>query len=57
MNCDKKGVLTQNKYINSDKKKNNNNYIKIGDKTVKTKCYCNSDYWCQLCDGDFELFD
>ena len=64
MNCDKKGDLTQKKYINSDKKKNNKNYIKIGDitsleydKTVKTKCYCNSDYWCQLCDGDFELFD
>ena len=64
MNRDKKGGLTKQKHINNEKKTNYKKYIKIGDitsveydKTVKTKCYCNSDYWCQLCDGDFELFD
>ena len=58
-----------NKVENSKNNKNNKNnknskYIKFGDitsihydKTVKNTCYCNSDYWCELCDGDFDLFD
>lgn len=39
------------------------NYIKYGDITLRHyeetynfTCYCNSDYWCQVCDGDFDLF-
>ena len=27
------------------------------DKTCKTVCYCNSQYWCEKCDGNFDLFE
>ena len=42
---------------------NNKKYIKFGDITTleydklhRTKCFCNSDYWCVVCDGDFDDF-
>lgn len=41
----------------------NKKYIKFGDITTleydklhRTKCFCNSDYWCVVCDGDFDDF-
>lgn len=41
----------------------NKKYIKFGDITTleydklhRTKCFCNSDYWCVVCDGDIDDF-
>lgn len=27
------------------------------DRTCKYMCYCNSEYWCEKCDGNFDLFE
>ena len=57
-------TMEKSKIENKNHENKNKKYIKFGDissyhydKTVKNTCYCNSDYWCQLCDGDFDLFD